>query len=200
MIAAATVFLSPSWPRRWLRRPAWSLAEPLPSASAPRLALAAFACFALLQVGLPLRHLMYDGNVLWHEQGMRWSWNVLVREKNGALSYDVILPDGRRHVVSPRRYLSDVQEREMSSQPDLILQLAHHIADDYRARGHGEVAVHAEARVSLNGRPGVQLIDRRVDLARIEDGIAPAGWILPEPESAPPRLSSLRDARQARGR
>ena len=84
--------------------------------------------YLALQLLIPLRHIAYDGNVLWDEQGMRWAWKVLVREKNGAVTFYVKLPDGRRHIVPPRRYLTDFQEREMSGQPDLILQLAHHIA------------------------------------------------------------------------
>jgi hypothetical protein len=128
---------------------------------------------------------------------MRWAWKVMVREKNGAVSYYVTLPGGRTQIVPPHRYLTDFQEREMSGQPDLILQLAHHIADDYRRRGLGEVKVRAEARVSLNGRRGVDMIDRDVDLAHVDDGIAPATWILPEPAAPPVRLESLRDARSA---
>ena len=39
----------------------------------------------------------------------------------------------------------------MAGQPDLILQLAHRIADDYRALHGPGVAVYADAMVSLNG-------------------------------------------------
>ena len=40
----------------------------------------------------------------------------------------------------------------MSGQPDLILQLAHHIRDDFERRGQGPVEVRVDALVSLNGR------------------------------------------------
>ncbi len=80
----------------------------------------------------------------------------------------------------------------MSGQPDLILQLAHHIADDYRARGHADVEVYVEALVSLNGRPPQLMIDPEANLAAIDDGLAPADWILPAPTDSPPHLRALR--------
>lgn len=194
MIAGATIFLSPSWPRTLFRlAPGPAPREQTASwTRRSRLAAAALVAYTALQVALPLRHFVYPGDVLWNEQGMRWAWKVLVREKNGAITFYVTLPGGRRHIVPPRRYLTDFQEREMSGQPDLILQLAHHIADDYRRRGHGEVEVRAEALVSLNGRPGAPMIDERVDLARVDDGLRAADWVLPAPTTPPARLASLR--------
>jgi hypothetical protein len=100
----------------------------------------------------------------------------------------------RERIVSPRRYLTSAQEREMSAQPDLVLQLAHHIADDLRRAGHRDIEVRADVLVSLNGRPPARLVDPRVDLARIEDGLSPAAWILPAPAEPPIRLRRPRGA------
>ncbi|MCA9623578.1 MAG: HTTM domain-containing protein, partial [Myxococcales bacterium] len=196
MVSAATVFFAPDWPRRALRRlrARGSQAGDSPPRARPmvgrwtKVGLALGAAFLLLQVLVPLRHLLYPGDVLWNELGMRWSWKVLVREKNGSVTFHLRLPDGKRQIVTPRKYLTDFQEREMSSQPDLILQLAHHIADDYAARGLGPVEVRAEARVSFNGRRSVLLLDPDVDLAQIEDGLGPAPWIRPAPGGPPVRL------------
>ena len=74
----------------------------------------------------------------------------------------------------------------MSSQPDLILQLARHIARDFEARGRGPVQVRAESIVTLNGRRGAPIIDPQVDLARVDDGLLRAGWVLPAPGTPPP--------------
>ena len=113
----------------------------------------------------------------------------MAREKNGSVTFRVHAR-GFAHdqVVRPRRYLNAVQEREMAVQPDLILQLAHRIAADYRGRGLEDVQVRADAYCSLNGRPAALLIDPEVDLARVEMGLMPATWILPAPEGAPPSL------------
>lgn len=168
--------------------------------SRPRLVLTLLALFAATQVLVPLRGHLYGGDVLWHEQGMRLSWRVMVREKNGAITYRVRRrndprgADAHEWLVNPRRYLEWRQLKEMSGQPDLILQLAHHIAEDYRRRGL-DVEVRVDALVSLNGRPARRLIDPDRDLTRIRDGLARADWILPaptEPPLAAGRASSAR--------
>lgn len=184
MAVATTVFFSPSWPRRWLRR-----LGPAPEAPAarltprrPRALLGALAAYAVVQVFVPLRANAYEGDVLWHEQGMRWSWRVMVREKNASVTYHVRNPaTGRQWQVSPHRYLTWRQANEMSGQPDLILQLAHHVAADFARRGHPGVEVRAEVWASLNGRPPALLLDPERNLAAIEDGLAPADWITRAP-------------------
>lgn len=80
----------------------------------------------------------------------------------------------------------------MSGQPDLILQLAHHIARDFQAQGHQSVEVRVDALVSLNGRPARRLIDPDVDLAQVRDGVARAHWILPQPQEPPLRFQAAR--------
>ena len=94
--------------------------------------------------------------------------------------------DGTQVIVTPHDYLTEQQYREMAGQPDMILQLAHHIRDDYAARGLGPVEVYADSLVSLNGRSARRMIDPGADLARIEDGLAPAKWITSPPSEPPP--------------
>lgn len=192
MSLSALVFFDPDWPRRLLGRLGAEIPAPtLPSVPAPAgglqrwvLALGAFYC--LLQLALPLRYLAYGGNVLWHEQGMRFSWRVMVRAKGGGTTFAVHSQRLQRTwYVSPREYLTRMQEDEMASQPDLILQLAHHIREDFAARGLGPVEVRAESRAALNGRRSAPLVDPRVDLTRVDDGLGRAPFILPAPTAAP---------------
>lgn len=182
MIINATLFFAPDWPSRLLGR------APQPVSGEgrlPRRPLAlALAAYAAFQVLFPLRSRLFGGDVLWHEQGMRWSWKVMVREKTGRVTFHVRdRASGRAWAVDPSRYLDARQEVEMSGQPDLILQLAHRIADDYRREGR-DVEVRAEARVSLNGRPSRLMIDPTADLAGTPDSLAPARWILPASDEA----------------
>lgn len=79
----------------------------------------------------------------------------------------------------------------MSGQPDLILELAHHVRDDFERRGYGPVEVRAEALVSLNGRRLSPLIDPTVDLATVEDGLGQARFVLPAPSEPPPHLKTI---------
>ena len=201
MVLSAMVYFEPSWPRTlWARLRAWAgitaAAAPLTTPrSAPPwspLARSVASVFVLLQLGLPFRYLAYDGSVLWHEQGMRLSWRVMVREKNGNVTYVVTDPRaGRSWQVPARRYLTSIQERELGGQPDLILQLAHHVRDVESARIGARVEVRAETLVSLNGRRARPLVDPTVDLAEVEDGWAPAAWITPSPVDAPPVLRAV---------
>lgn len=198
MVCAATIFLQPNWPRavwRRLRRQgvaAETTMGPETNSNGAKLhpwVVAGVAVWCAVQVLVPLRAHLYGGNVAWHEQGMRWSWRVMVREKNGVVSYRVRVP-GRAtdRRVEPSQYLTDHQEREMSGQPDLIVQLAHRIAKDFAAKGHNGVEVRVDAWVSLNGRRARRLIDPDVDLTTVILGLATAPWILPGPTEPPPQL------------
>lgn len=202
MIGGALVFFSPSWPRILFARLRGFLRREVPRESPPVFPSAVTAppvrfgqgllvgiglLYAVVQLALPFRYLAYDGSVLWHEQGMRFSWRVMLRAKGGNTTFSVRQKEtGRVWYVHPREYLTPLQESEMSSQPDLILQLAHHIRDRFEARGLGPVEVRAESRAALNGRRSAPLIDPTVDLALVRDGLAPAGWILPGPQDPPP--------------
>ena len=222
MVTAALVFFPASWPRdlaKWARDRGQRIArlssrrrdpgassqghegpvvEPsaLVSTAPPprwlRPALAVFVLYAAFQIGFPFRTHLYGGNVSWHEQGMRWSWRVMLRKKSASVTYHVRNPvTGRVVEVPPRRYLTDRQERDFGTQPDLVLQLAKRIAADETARAGVPVEVTVDAIVSLNGRRAAPLIDPDVDLARVEDGLAPAPWILPMPAEAPPTLTPV---------
>jgi vitamin K-dependent gamma-carboxylase len=192
MSVSALVFFDPTWPRTLLARffsRRLQLPAPPRAAATPRAAFALYlgAAYCALQLLLPLRFVAYGGDVLWHEQGMRFSWRVMVRAKGGNTTFLVRnkRTDQTWH-VSPGEYLTALQESEMVSQPDLILQLSHHIRADLERRGLGPVEVRVDARASLNGRRSAPIIDPRVDLAWVSDGIALQPWILPAPVSSPP--------------
>ncbi len=199
MLSGATLYFAPDWPRRVLARFRRAPRRPEVATPIPRLGRAsavALVAFLALQALWPLRANLYEGNVLWHEQGMRFAWRVLCREKAGSVSYRVRWDGHPREMhVSPGEYLDLRQESEMSGQPDLILQLAHHIAEEHRRAGHEGVEVRVDALVSLNGRPMARLIDPEVDLTTLRDGFAPADWILSEPPGEP--LPLWRPARLA---
>lgn len=194
MVASASVLFEPSWPRRWLRLPA-AAAWPGHPASGARLALggALLGLFALVQALAPLRTFACGGNVHWHEQGMRFSWRVMVREKNASVTYLVDdLRSGRTVEISPRAYLDARQEREFATQPDLIAQLARHIAREGSGKTGAPVRVRAEVLANLNGRRATLLIDPSADLASTHESIAPAPWILPIPAGQPSLLRASR--------
>jgi hypothetical protein len=140
------------------------------------------ATFFALQLLVPLRHLAYPGDVLWTEEGYRYSWRVMLLEKSGTVLYRVSDPSsGRSWEVNPGDHLTTQQTRQMAFQPDMILDFAHHLRTKLARAGTPGVEIRVEAYVSVNGRPGALLIDPTVDLARAPRDLAPKEWILPAP-------------------
>lgn len=147
---------------------------------ADRFLLLGLMLFFLIQIALPFRHWLYPGNVLWTEEGFRFSWNVMLVEKTGYAIFHVRNPNSQQTwTVYPNDYLTAQQEKQMSFQPDMLLQFAHHLANQFERAGHGPVEVRAEVYVSLNGRPSRLLIDPTVDLSQQPRGWQPKSWILP---------------------
>ncbi|MCA9614694.1 MAG: HTTM domain-containing protein [Myxococcales bacterium] len=190
MIANATLFFAPTWPRRVLARGSRRGESPV-SASPDRvlpvgearpvgLALVAFlALHFVVQVVMPFRQHLYAGEPLWHEQGFRFAWCVMLVEKTATLDLRVVDAQGRETIVHPREELTPLQQRMVPTQPDLVLAYAHHVRDRFRADGHGDVKVFADGFASLHGRPRQRLVDPNVDLAQVEDGLAAKPWIVP---------------------
>lgn len=205
MVVATLNFFEADWPRRFGRfiRRRWKVSsEAAFTKSAPawttnptgqrKLGVALATGFIAMQILFPLRHYWYPSDVLWSEQGMRYAWKVMVREKNGSITYHVKhKASGKVWQVNPLDYLTWRQFSDMSGQPDLIVQLGKHIAWDFQQRGFGEVEVRAEAWVSLNGRPPALLIDPKVDINRVDNSWRVQDWILPKPNTSPVTLTRL---------
>jgi hypothetical protein len=205
MVVSATLFLPSSWPRQLL---GWASRQPRASAlvSAPpearisdrwkareRWLAGLGVAYCCVQLVLPLRHFWHAGDVLWNEHGMRWSWKVMVREKAGSITYRVVVPEtGRSYEVPAGRYLTRHQEREMAGQPDLIVQLAQQLREDFETRGHPGAKVYVDALVSLNGRPPARLLDPTVDLGQIQGTAELYRAVLPRPAGDPPQLRAAR--------
>ena len=182
MIGLTTIFFSPGWPRRVF---SWLPAAPDETTVAwpswrTRAAIVVLALFAAVQLAMPLRHYAYPGNVRWNEDGYRFAWRVMLSEKVGFVQYRVQDPhSGQSWTVFPEDYLTPLQVERMAIQPDMILQTAHFIAEDFAARGYPGVVVTADAFVAFNGRANARLIDPNANLAAVKPGLTPKWWVLP---------------------
>lgn len=185
MLAGAALFLDWAPPPTRVASaqgaPVGSHREVSPPVPWSRGARIAAGLFLTVQAVLPLRGLAVPGDLLWHESGFRFSWRVMVMEKRGDLRYVVESPGGRAEVVDPRERLTPLQVRMLSTQPDMILQFAHALADDHQRRGGVRPRVRAEAWVSLNGSDPGLLIDPQRDLAALPLGAAVAHYVRPRP-------------------
>jgi hypothetical protein len=197
MISLTPIFFDPTWPlvarerlaRVLGRHPprSASVAAPRPDRRAlptSRLGVLAVGVWIVVQLVVPLRHLAYPGDVRWTEEGYRWSWRVLLTEKEGRVRFVLTDPTTERmHTVWPDDELAPFQVRAMSTRPDLIRQYAHHLADAAVADGAARPEVRADAWVAIGGRPRQRLIDPTVDLAAESLSLWPADDIEPSPLS-----------------
>lgn len=133
----------------------------------------------ILQLLLPLRFALYPGNLFWTEQGYRFSWRVMLMEKAGHTAFQVTnLKNDRKWQVQNYKHLTPNQEKMMATQPDMILQFAHHLEDEYRKQELDEIKITAESYVTLNGRRSQLMIDPEIDLTEQKRGFAHKSWIL----------------------
>lgn len=133
-----------------------------------------------IQLILPFRYLLYPGKLFWTEQGYRFSWRVMLMEKNAYTTFVVKDKRGKIAEVRNKEYLTPQQEKQMSTQPDMILQFAHFLAEEYnKNKGFTAAEVYADSYAALNGHPSQPFIDNTVDLAKQPVNFAPKNWILP---------------------
>jgi hypothetical protein len=209
MIAMSTVFFDPDWPTRLWRRIAVRSATALPSGPPPattprpqcrrgtsgadgsatrrRVVVGCAAIWVSLQLLLPLRHLAYPGDHRWTGEGLRFGWNVMLVEKAGEVSFRVTDPTtGATWRETASDLFTAQQRRVVATEPELIRQAAHVVADAASGPGTARPEVRADAMVSLNGRPAERLIDPDTDLAAEPWRLGPQPWILPAPTTPPP--------------
>jgi len=194
MIAATTIFFDADWPLRVLRRiggPYGSVSEHAPHTAEPAemphtasvddsraiplssALTAALALWVAFQLVFPLRHFAFDGNSSWTEEGHRFAWHMMLRNKTGTVVFH--LADGERTwTIDPADELTAEQVRELPWYPEHLVQFAHHLS-----AANGGAEVRAETLVSLNGRDPQPIVDPTVDLASVSAvwwGHAP--WIV----------------------
>lgn len=128
---------------------------------------------------MPLRYMLYKGELFWTEQGYRFSWRVMLMEKAGYTQFTVKDQSGKYVVVNNNDFLTILQEKMMSTQPDMILQYAKILKNHYAEIGFTSPQVYVDSYVALNGRMGRVLIDPKADLAKEEDSFKSKSFILP---------------------
>lgn len=146
----------------------------------PRFIPYALLIYAVIQMLVPLRFLLYPGHLFWHEEGYRFSWRVMLMEKAGAAYFKVKEKDsGRTFEVSNSEFLTPLQEKMMSTQPDMIVKYAKYLAGVYKQRGIKVPKVTAEIYVTLNGERSRLFVDSTVNLAAQHTGWQHYNWVLP---------------------
>ena len=143
--------------------------------------------YIFLQVVIPFRYLLYDGNLFWSEEGMRFSWRVMLMHKEGLSTFYVKDKKTKGEIeIDNTKYLTNTQIDQMSTQPDFILQYANYLKNTFsdtllvygKNRFHlKNPSIHAESFVSLNGRPHKLFIDKKLDLTLIKNNLGNRTWL-----------------------
>lgn len=135
--------------------------------------------FFAIQLLLPWRYLMYPNELFWTEEGYRFSWRVMLMEKAGYAQFKVVNTEtGKQFYVDNSDFLSPIQEKQMATQPDFILEYAEYLGAHFTSQGHKNIAVFVESYVALNGRRSQPYIDPNVDLLKQEESFKSKDWIL----------------------
>lgn len=147
----------------------------------PKLVLRLLGVYFLLQVLLPFRYMLYPGTLLWTEEGYRFSWRVMLMEKGGTTFFYIKDPaTGKSFEVNNAAFLTPYQERMMETQPDMMLQYAHILKQQYQLRGIASPQVTVHSYVTLNGSGSRLYIDSTVNLAAQKDSwFTHHTWVLP---------------------
>lgn len=186
-IATTTLFLAPDWPSKIVGRlnkraaPPRAAAGPLRGATTRPLRVA-LALFLLSQFLAPFHHVLYPGDHNWTEEGHRFSWFLVQRDKKGRILYLVRVPETGQHFrIDPENYLNRRQVRKMAISPDMMLQFAHFLEGRLQNEFPGDLEIYAASRVRLNRRDWVPLVAQDVDLTRKRRHWGHYDWIAPHP-------------------
>jgi len=125
-----------------------------------------FIGFFVIQFSMPFRYLFYNGKLFWTEQGYRFSWRVMLMEKAGTALFTVEdTISHKKSMVFNNEHLTYMQEKMMSTQPDMLVDYAHYLKEVYLAKGYKNPIVKAEVYVTLNGSGSKPFINPEVNLA-----------------------------------
>ncbi|MCW3124258.1 MAG: Vitamin K-dependent gamma-carboxylase [Flavipsychrobacter sp.] len=186
MIIATTIFFSGSFHKRVLGfMPFYNRQAPYFQTGAyvfrhKKMITIALSVYIFFQLVVPLRFLLYPGHLFWGEEGYRFSWRVMLMEKAGTAYFTVKDSTHTRFThISNADYLTELQEKMMSTQPDMILKYAHYLRTQFEQKGWQKPEVYAEIYVALNGNRSRLFIDSTVNLAAQPLSWQHYKWILP---------------------
>jgi len=145
-----------------------------------KIVLSIISIFFVIQLFLPFRYMLYPNELFWSEEGYRFSWRVMLVEKIGYTTFKIKSnKDESYFYVNNEEFLTSFQEKQMSFQPDFILEYAHYLGDYYTSKGYLNVEVYAESYVSLNGRTNKRFVNPEVDLYKEKESFKNKKWIIP---------------------
>lgn len=199
MILSTTIFFSVSfhekilsWLKRIVRYRVEEKAKEIKKSVLVRVSSIIVVLFIVIQLAVPFRFAFYPGNLFWNEEGFRFSWRVMLMHKEGLANFYIIDKQTKRTIeIDNKKYLTEIQIDQMSTQPDMLLQYAQHLNEIFKDTiiNAGSQSFHivdpkvsAEVFVSLNGRSSQLYVSKKHDLSKIPYNLAHRNWLEPYKE------------------
>ncbi|MCW7493020.1 HTTM domain-containing protein [Leptospira sp. 2 VSF19] len=183
MSLSSLIFFEPNWPKSILYKIIRPKQEPIEETSISyinneklKFGLKEYTLltYLLLQISIPFRHIFYPGQVIWTEEAIKYSWQVMVADKVGSATFWV-----QNKPIDPKEILTDYQYRMMTIQPEHILQFAKYLQKrEAEQSGLKEVSVYVQSNVSINGKPARPLFSPNEDLTKIDINFYPLKGLL----------------------
>ena len=201
MLATTLILLPPSWPRAILdklqKTPFQNLNTSKPERTPvkklnklQRLTISLISMYVIVQLFIPLRHHLIEGNVHWTEEGIVFSWAMRSSIKRYKLDFHLYDKENdKKSLVRNRDFFTPLQIEVMATDPDKILQAAHYIGKRYlETHKSDQIAVMVQSRLRLNGRKSQFLVDPEIDLLTKRRTFGHKDWIMPLVEPLPATL------------
>ncbi len=134
----------------------------------------------IIQLLLPLRHHLFEGDVNWTEEGHRMSWRMMLRTKQGRMNVSIIDHEtGKKRQVDALQYLTPKQYVRVATHPDMMWQFIQILKREYDDK---DISIFINGWVTLNGGKAYPLYKSDYDMADAEwNHFKHADWIWPYP-------------------
>ncbi len=137
-----------------------------------------------VQILVPLRHYLYPSNVHWTEEGHRFAWHMMLRDKEGRLRFLARDSLGRIEQITAQEIvdlgiITKRQYEKMATRPFMMHQFAHYLAKRFEEANRPNVRVHIFSEASLNGRDVQPLVDPKLDFADLPMRFGRAAGVMP---------------------
>ncbi|EOQ95118.1 vitamin K-dependent gamma-carboxylase [Leptospira wolbachii serovar Codice str. CDC] len=175
MSLSSLIFFAPDWPlfltNKILKNKTKLSNEVIPKTKTVHFGFKEYLLitYLTLQVTIPFRHVFYPGQVIWTEEAIKYSWQVMVADKVGSAVFWI-----QNKPIDPKEILTDYQYRMMTIQPEHILQFAKYLQQkEFEKSGTKDVSVYVQSNVSINGKPARPLFSPNEDLTKINVNFYP---------------------------
>lgn len=136
--------------------------------------------YVFFQFTFPMRQFLYHGNPSWIGICERFSWRMMIQNKE-PIKYDFyIASDGINKKIDLRTFLFPPQIMAQIVFPDMMLQTARAVKKDAEESGIINPQIKAEVIVSLNKRAPQNMVEPTLNLATQEHRLLkPPSWVVP---------------------